>query len=75
MKSPSLETVSSHCNLGARFELKTYATPASMPALQIRGEIALFRQMLGVTCSHAFRVTPKVTPKEVWLPVAVIGRR
>jgi hypothetical protein len=35
-------TVSTHCNLGAGFELKTYATPPSTPGLQIRGEIARF---------------------------------
>jgi hypothetical protein len=30
---------------------------------------------IGGNCSSAFRVTPKVTPTEVWLPVDAIGRR
>ena len=30
---------------------------------------------VGGNCSSAFRVTPRVTPTAVWLPVDVIGRR
>jgi hypothetical protein len=52
-------TVSTHYNLDAGFELKTYATPPSTPALQIRGEIALFRQMLGVTVQAPFELPPQ----------------
>jgi len=35
-------TVSTHCNLDAGFELKTYATPPITRDLKFRGETALF---------------------------------
>jgi hypothetical protein len=70
-------TVSTHCNLDAGFELKTYATPPSTPVLQIRGEIALFRQMLGVTVPLTYELPLKLLPQMcscLKMPLDAVGR-